>query len=151
MSDSNFKIYLDRLRGGETEKIDFSASPEFLGINERELVFKEPIVLKGETYLIHNEVVLRLSLHTIAEIPCAICNKPTPLKVAIDNFYLTMPTDELKEPIWDYSEEVREAILLEVPFVVECNEGNCPERKEIAPYLAPPRPEEEGWQPFKDL
>jgi uncharacterized metal-binding protein YceD (DUF177 family) len=151
MSDANFKIYIDRLRGGQAETIDFSSAPEFLGIKERELVFNQPVTVKGEAYLIHNEVVLKVSLRTVAEIPCLICNKPTSYPVVINNFYLTMPTSDLKEPIWDYSEEVREAILLEVPFVVECNEGNCPERKEIAPYLAPPHSEEEGWQPFKDL
>ncbi|MCB1113436.1 MAG: hypothetical protein KDK62_01635 [Chlamydiia bacterium] len=147
----NFKIFIDRLKNGVTENIAFLEDPSFLDVHERELGFFEPIQVMGEAYLIQKELVIKLTLKTKAELPCSICNKKTSFQIDVDNFYLTKPLDEIPTHIFDYSEEAREAILLEVPFVVECSQGICPERKEIEPYLAPPTSEEEGWRPFKDL
>lgn len=147
----NFKIFIDRLKKGEVEAIAFSQEPSFLGIEEKELKFHDPIQVSGEAYLVHNELVVKLSLKTKGELPCAICNRPTPFDIEVNNFYLTEPLEEIPSHIFDYSAEAREAILLEVPFVVECNEGVCPDRKDIAPYLASPSSDEGGWKPFKDL
>lgn len=153
MKENLFNIYIDRLRHGETEKIFIKTKPDFLDINEKELRFCQPVEISGEAYLANTDLVLHLAIHTVAELPCSICNETTSYPVEIKNFYFTKPLDEISSHIFDFSVEVREAILLEVPFVVECCGGKCPSRKEIAEYLAPPikKSEDDGWQPFKDL
>lgn len=151
MQENPFKIYIDRLRHGEVEKIALTLSPEFLDIQETELQFKSPVEIRGEVYLAEGELILHFHIITEARLPCAICNESTAVPVDIKKFYFTKPVTEITSHIFDFSKEVREAILLEVPFIVECCEGKCPSRKELAEYLAPPLNDEEGWQPFKDL
>ena len=153
--NKEFKIYIDRLRDGETEKISLSVDPSFMGVEERELSFGEPVMIEGETYLAENELVLNLSVKAVARLPCSICNQIVAYPIGVEKFYFTQPLAEIPAHIFDFSDLVREAVLLEVPFVVECNGGNCPSRKEIAKFLAPPHKSgdenSDGWQPFKDL
>jgi uncharacterized metal-binding protein YceD (DUF177 family) len=156
--EKEFKIYTDRLKHGESLSIDFAADPGFLQVEEPELSFRVPIDVKGEAYLADQELVLSLNISTKATIPCSVCNQKIAYPIRVEKFYFTRPLSEIPSHVFDFSETVREAVLLEVPFIVECHGGNCPERKEIAKFLAPPRTSDQdtgegahGWQPFKDL
>lgn len=147
-----FQIFIDRLHDGVVEAISFEATPDFLSVTEKELKFLDPVEISGEAYLAESELVFRLSVSTMAQMPCSICNQETKYPIQIDNLYYTKPLSEISGHTFDFSEGVREAVLLEVPFVVECNGGNCPERKNIEKFLAPPEHQDEDrWQPFKDL
>ena len=147
-----FKIYVDRLRHGETERLSLSVKPDFMSISEPELKFTDPVEVSGEAYQAEGELVLNLNLSTQARLVCAICNQEVIHPIGIKNLYITKRLSEITSHVYDFSEEIREAILLEVPFVVECSAGNCPQRKELEKFLAPPKEtEDDGWQPFKDL
>lgn len=152
MEEKAFKIYVDRLRHGEVNEISITTPPTFLHVNEPELRFRYPVSINGRAYLAESDLILNLHIQSEAEMPCSICNEWTSFPIDIQNFYLTKPVSEISSHIFDFSEDVREVILLEVPFVVECSGGKCPSRKEIEEYLAPPTDEDnDGWQPFKDL
>jgi uncharacterized metal-binding protein YceD (DUF177 family) len=132
-----FKIYIDRLRGGHEEKISETIPPDFLEIHEKDLVFSKPVVISGESYLSGDHLVIKLKIETEASIPCTICNEPTPFPIVLNHFYLTVALDEIKTHVFDCTQEIREAILLQVPPFIECHEGQCPEREVISKYLKP--------------
>lgn len=151
MSES-FRILIDRLKGGLTQKIGEAVNPSFLGPDEPELRFKEKVDIKGEAYLTDDHLIIHLKAKTRVFMPCAVCNEMIDKELKIDNFYLTQPIEEIRGACFDFSEPLREALLIELPKVVECNNGNCPERSTIAPYLRPEnRQEKTTYFPFEDL
>jgi uncharacterized metal-binding protein YceD (DUF177 family) len=68
--------------------------------------------------------------------PCLICNQDVQVKISIPNLYYTEEVAHIKGSVFDYQEVIREAILLEIPYTVECNNGDCPERAAMAEYFA---------------
>ncbi len=129
------KVYVDRLKNGHTLKIEEVISPDFLEIDEDDLVFKDPVHLKGEAYLSNDHLIIHLNIATTAILPCNICNVPVPLSIALKNIYLTKPLEEIKGAIYDVADEVRESILLQTPLFAECNNGQCPERGDLKKFL----------------
>jgi uncharacterized metal-binding protein YceD (DUF177 family) len=151
MSES-FKILIDRLKGGQTQKIEEVLSPEFLGPNELELLFASKVQIKGEAYLTDGHLILHLKASTQVSMPCAICNRMISAVLKVDNFYLTEPIEEIPSAVFDYSEALREALLIELPRTVECNQGNCTEREVLKPYLRSEAPREKTtYFPFADI
>lgn len=148
-----FKIYLDRLKGGRTQEIRGSFSPEFFGVEEEELKFERPVDAKGEAYLTEDHLVIHLSASTAAKMPCAICNEMCETPLAVNNFYHTEPLAEIHDAIFDLSGPLREALLIELPKTIECKGGNCPSRKLIAPFIRSEKRTDEGatYFPFADL
>lgn len=150
--DDTFKIYIEQLRGGEIEEISEDLSPDFLDIHEKDLVFVDPVIVEGQAYLTENDLVLHLDINTFCLVPCAICNSQVKVEIKIKGFYHAVPLEEIKSGIYNFREILRETILLEVPLSAECEQGNCPHRKEIEKYLKKTRDEEdEGYNPFIDL
>lgn len=129
------KIYIDRLKNGQTLKIEEVISPDFLDIDEDDLVFKDPVHLKGEAYLSNEHLIIHLNIATAAILPCNICNAPVQIPISIKNIYLTKLLAEIKGAIYDVADEVRESILLQTPLFAECNNGNCSERKNLKNFL----------------
>lgn len=154
MSDA-FKIYLDRLSGGQVEKIEETFDPIFLDVEEeKDLKFEIPIEVSGEAYITDEYLIIHLKVKTSAKMPCSICNEMISVPVFLKNFYHTQPVNELKSAIFDYSPALREAVLLELPKYVECKGGNCPERKNIAQYLKKddePLKDDNTYFPFADI
>lgn len=147
-----FKIYVDRLKDGQTEKIEEMAPPDFLDVHESELNFLEPVSVSGEAYLADDHLVMHLKIKTDAQMPCSICNDKLKFLIDIPDFYLAEKLEELKSPIFDYSSELREAILVQVPAYAECCNGRCPERESIKKYLKNSQPEETPHSfPFSEL
>ena len=140
------KIYIDRLVGEKTEIIREKADPSFLDIHEDELSFSMPIEIEGSSYLAGDHLILHLKAETEATLPCSICNEKVTAKILLDDFYHTALLDDCKEAVYDYSEVLREAILLEVPQFIECPQG-CPEHSAIKPYLS----KEKTHYPFGEL
>lgn len=154
MKDKRFNIHMESLRQGKTTYIDEEFPSDFLDVNEEELSFKNDVRIKGETYLAGDELILHLDLKAYGVIPCSMCNTPVDVTVEVKNFYHAEPIDEIKGGIFNYREVVREAILLDTPRFAECQQGNCPKRREMEKYLKKPSPksnEDEGYQPFADL
>lgn len=131
----NLVVYVDRLKDGQTLVIEEKISSDFLDIHESELSFPSPVTIQGKTYLADDHLVVQLSLHTTFVMPCSICNENTASPVDIKNFYHVEPLEEIKGQIFDYTELLREAILLQIPAFIECNGGNCPERNSLNTFL----------------
>lgn len=138
------KIYVDRLQGGHTEQIAEEFDPVLLQIEEQELKFPGKIQVQGEAYLANEHLVICLKIQALALMPCTICNQMVEVPLQIDKLYETVPLNELTSPIYDYQEVLREALLLELPGYIECNGGNCPERKNITGYLKKKPPTEDN-------
>lgn len=151
----NLKIYIDRLSGGQTQKIEESLSPDFLDLDEEDLVFDDPVALKGEVYIANDHLIIHLNIQTSAYLPCSICNDAVHAPISIKNLYLTRPLSEIHGAIFDLTDEVRESILLQTPLFVECNNGKCPERENIKKFLKSdqniPEVGENSHFPFADL
>ena len=133
--DDSFKIWIDRLKNGQTQKIAESLAPSFLDVQEEELQFRAPVQVKGEAYLTESELILHLNASTSAKMPCAICNKMIDIPLKIGNFYHAEPMSEIRDAIFDFRKALREALLIELPQYVECRGGNCPDRCTLKPYM----------------
>ena len=149
---SSLKILIDRLKGGQTQKIEEKLEPNFLGPDEEELHFKAKVEVKGEAYLTDGHLIIHLKASTEVVMPCAVCNRMIGADLRVDNFYHTEPIEEIKGAIFDPSDALREALLIELPKTVECKKGNCPERAAITPFLRPnARKEKTTYFPFADM
>ena len=142
------KILTDQLRDGKREKIEHILPPDFLGIQEPSLVFQSPIHLKGEAYATDEHLLLQLSAQTECEMPCSICNEMTLVPLKTEEIYHLIPFTDLKTPIFDFTELVREEIVLLIPLFVECRQGKCPDRKQVSKLMKKPSHEH---FPFADL
>jgi uncharacterized metal-binding protein YceD (DUF177 family) len=150
--NSAFKILIDRLKGGLTQKIEEGLAPGFLGSDEPELQFRSKVHVKGEAYLTDEHLVIHLKAHTKIFMPCAICNQMIEVPLEVDNFYHTQPIEEIPSAVFDYSEALREALLIELPKIVECNSGSCPARENLQPFLrSQQRSENTTYFPFADM
>lgn len=156
MTDDRFRIFVEQLREGHTEEIDETFTPAFLDVQEKDLVFEKPVRVNGQVYLADDMLVLHLDIATVAGIPCSVCNRPVEVPIAIEEFYHAVPLNEIKGAVYDFSEILRETILLEVPLLAECGDGKCPQRKVIEKFLKKEKSpgaddESEGYRPFADL
>lgn len=154
MDDEAFKIYVDQLRNGGHKEFNETFSTDFLDIHEKDLAYTDVVTVDGETYLADNDLVLHFAISASGLVPCSICNEPVPITVEIKNFYHLEPLDNIKSGIFNISEVVREAIILETPAFAECHQGKCPKRKELKKYLKEPLKTadgKEGYRPFADL
>lgn len=145
---SAFKILIDRLKGGHTQKIEERLPPTFLGPDEPELKFKNEVVIKGETYLSEAHLIIHLKAATKVLMPCAVCNQMTEIHLNADSIYHAEPIEEIRGAIFDYSDTLREALLIELPKTAECNGGKCPDRILMAPFI---RPKDRTHFPFADM
>jgi hypothetical protein len=152
---SKLKIYIDRLKDGHEEKIDETLSSDVLDVREEELAFSGQLSVSGKAYLADDHLILNLKIKSLALIPCAICNQTVEVPIVLDSFYLPKPMDELLSTIFDFTNEIREAVLLHVPAFTECSNGKCPERETIKNFLKKPdvksKIEPKANYPFADL
>lgn len=146
---SAFEILIDRLKGGQIQKIDLQADPTFLGADEAELKFSSKVVANGETYLTDEHLIIHLKATTNVHMPCSVCNEMTQIKLKVENFYHTEPIEEIKSAIFDFSDALREALLIELPRTVECNGGKCSGRTLMTLYLKSHK--ERTHFPFADM
>lgn len=128
------KIYIDRLKGGQIEKIDLILDKELLQIEEKELIFSQKISVKGQAYLTDDHLLVQLNIDTIVQVPCSICNKLIETPLIVQEFIHTETLDR-RTSIYDCLPLLREAVLLQVPAFVECSQGTCPERSTVNKFL----------------
>lgn len=132
------RIYIDRLKTGQTETISNDISSDFLEIDEQDLVFDKTLQIKAQAYLANDYLIIQFTFHIIAFIPCSICNKMTKTILNLDNTCFSIALSEIKGAIFDFTDELRSTILHLVPSFSECNQGNCPYRSFLKKYLKSP-------------
>lgn len=143
-------VYVDRLREGKRVSIEGSLPPSAMDVKEKELKFEAPITVEGEAYLADQELIIQLSAHTEALMPCAVCNEWVAVPISLERFYEAVPLADIKGRIFDWTPLMREELLLLLPNHVECSVKGCPKRKEIAPFLKDSSSDDEQ-RPFADL
>jgi hypothetical protein len=143
-----FKIYVDRLKDGDPQKIEGVFEPRILEIDEQDLQFHKPIHIASEAYTTDEDLIIRVTAWTHATMPCAICNEPTETRLSCADFYVIEPLSEIKGAVYDFTDALREGLLTEIPPKIECNQGSCPSRPVLEKYL---RKDEETSSPFKDI
>lgn len=147
--NDEFKVYVDQLRDGHEEEIDEVFPPDFIGVNEKDLIFNDPVKVQGTAYLADDSLILHFDIETQAKIACAICNAPVEVEVIINNFYHAVPLSETSG-IFDMQDILRETIILETPQFAECNEGQCSEREKLSKYLKKSSSNDDGIEPSDD-
>lgn len=146
-----FNIYIDRLYDGHTEELEEEVDPDFLEVKENDLSFSDPLFLKGEAYIADDELILHFSVTTYATLPCSICNELVKAAIQELDFYHAEPLNEIKTGVFNFKELLREVILLDAPAFAECNDGDCPRRKEIEKYLKVEGEGDDQYRPFANL
>lgn len=146
-----FRIYIDRLRDGDTEEFDQKVPPDFLDVCEEDLHFDDPVSFRGEAYFADGDLILHFFIATTATLPCSICNEPVKVPIEEFEFYHAEPVSEIKTGIFNFKELLREAVILEVPGFIECNNGNCPNRQNVSKYLKEEGGGDQVYHPFADL
>ncbi len=133
--ESPLKIFTEQLRDGKREEIEHALPPDFLAIQEPDLTFHSPIHLKGEAYATDDYLVLQLSAHTEVQMPCSICNEMTFITLKTEEIYHTIFFCDLTSTTFDFTDIVREEIVILIPQFVECQQGACPDRTQISKFM----------------
>jgi uncharacterized metal-binding protein YceD (DUF177 family) len=144
-------IFTEQLRNGKREQIDHVLPPDFFGITEADLTFHSPIYVKGEVYATDEDLILQLSAHTEVKMPCSICNEMTLVTLKTEELYHTVLLDELESTTFDFTDILREEIVILIPQYVECQEGQCPERKTLSKFMKSKAISPQNHFPFADL
>lgn len=151
-----FHIQLSTLSNDEDFSFHEEVTSTLLDINDGELNFEVTSPLSGKAYLADDHLIIQLQIELQVHMPCCICNDNAFFPIELKNHYITKPLSEVKDNIFDFSDELRQAILLEVPAFLECGDGACPKREEVKKYYKKAKKEEsekkeETYFPFQDL
>ncbi len=122
------RIYVDRLRQGETQEITHCYEP-----NELELS-TSPVTVQIRAYSTDDHLILHLDIETTAQIPCKICNDPINVPIKIENQTHVEPHENIRSRVYDFTPLVKENLILALPQFAEC-EGDCPERANLKDFL----------------
>lgn len=145
-------IYADRLKNGHEERIEEEVDSSLLAIDEPGLHFAPTITISGKATRVDDELILQLTLSTIATLPCSICNEQTDVPITVKECIFTYPLSSIPSHVFNYTEAVREAILLNTPNYIECHGGTCPERETIKKFMHTDKGADPHAQfPFSDL
>ena len=128
------KVHTGRMKEGKAEVFSGDIQANSLLPNESDLLFPESLHLSGEAYLAGDHLIIKLEAKTSAELPCAVCNTPSKVPITLHDFYHAEPLEEISSGVFDFSDLLREDLLLELPQFTECK-GSCPERENIVKYL----------------
>lgn len=145
-------IYTDRLNDGKQESFKGKVSFESLFEGgENAIEGAAGIEVEGKAYIASDFLIIHASIKAPLKLACSICSAMTPQIIHIKDHYLTKPLEEIPHKVFSLKPLFREAILLQLPSVVEC-EGNCPERQWAKQYMSPCKDEaQNSYHPFADL
>lgn len=138
MIDQNFIINTDRLRKSKDlkHKVDCIVPSGFLESEEEDISFGDTVSIKGEIYIVDDQLILHFNVGAVAMSACNICTGEAKTPIEINDFYHLEDLTQIKGPYFDFSTVLRDEIFLEVPQFTECNGGTCPDRELIKPYLS---------------
>ena len=128
------KIYTDRMRDGQGDSFKGTISTDTLIPKELDVALSDNIEISGEAYLAGDHLILKLKAEATAKIPCSICNELVAVPITLDDFYHTEPLESIPAGVFDFSELLRNDLLLELPQFAEC-QGKCPEREGIKKFF----------------
>lgn len=158
MEVDHFTIYVERLAEGAVEHVNLSVPADFLEVNEADLSYQSPILLKGQAYIAENELVMCFDIQAVANMRCTLCSEAVEVPIDIKKVYFAEPLETMKSGLFSFKDLVRETILLETPRFVKCGGQICQREDQISKYLktkeSPSKQghdDEDGYHPFADL
>lgn len=122
-----FTILIDRLQDGQIQKLEESVAPAFLELHETELSFSQPVRFHGKAYTTGEHLIVIVEAETTCLVPCSTCNETFSYKIRLSPLTLAIDLDELRGHRYNFREELRTALLLEVPAFPKCAQhgGSC--------------------------
>lgn len=133
--NDNFVIYIDRLLQGDKEVASFEAEPSFLEINELDLSFEDKVEIDFEAYVADSHLILHFDVRTSCVVPCNLCNQKVRKAISLNGEYYTIPLKEITSRTYNFKDEIRESILLEIPGYYQCSDPACPGKEALKKYL----------------
>lgn len=148
----HFEIFIDRLKDGEELAIDELLDPSCLDLAEDdELTASSPIQVQGRVYAASDWVVIDAKVSTSVGMKCAMCNDPFTYAIELPRFFDEKEISTIENGKWDIQKELREAILLEIPFFALCNGDSCHNIAEIQQFIRTEQASKRGEnKPFLD-
>ena len=144
--------------GGDEEVIfENWLSPAFFELPEGdELMALSDIAVSGKAYWTSGWIMVEANAKVIMSLPCSMCNERTECTVELPLWEQTFPEERASEGTLDVTEELRGALLLEVPSFVKCGGDECKNIEDVRQYLVSSDPMsdddgEERNQPFLSL
>ncbi len=151
----NTIIELSILQSGEEKEIEAEFPSSFMALDGKELLFTGPIHVKGKIYLAGDALIFQFSAKGAYKLSCKVCNTDVNSELQVKNVIYAEDVEEIKNFRFDYAPALRETLFLELPDVIECSQGHCPEREHIKKYLKEERKEDEkseiSYHPFSSL
>lgn len=129
-----FEIPIASLSHDGDIKLEECVEVSALDLKDSEVMFISPLKLNGKAYLADNHIIIAVDAEIDIALSCTICNGDAKKTIVLENHYITKPLAEIKEPKFNYFDDLRQAIFLEVPPYLECEGGQCPKREELKPY-----------------
>jgi len=148
--DPQLFIYLDRLIEGKEQSLDETLPSNVFFKNEKDLKFSSDMKICGKAYITTDHLLVDISAKIEADMPCIICQKDVPFQLEMEKQTLTIPLEEIKNKVYDYTSLIRESLLLQLPQTKECK-GGCPDRSSIEPFLVKDDENIEKHFPFAGL
>ena len=128
-------IYTDRLRDGESQEFSGQCTAKEIELGDAELRFTSPIDFQIRAYATDDHLLIHMTVNTVAQIPCKICNDWTDIKIEFENQTQATPLSEIRSRVYDFTPLLIENIVLELPQFTEC-QGDCPEREALKSFLS---------------
>ena len=149
-------IRIDGSADGEPTLFEEQLDPAFLDLLKGdELVPSSEVQVRGTAYRTGEWVVVEGEVETTMSMPCAMCNEQTVFSVGPLSWKADSPVTDVKNGMLDLTETLREAVLLEVPYVVKCGGKVCRNEQTVRQYLVSDEhridESDEGNQPFRSL
>ena len=146
-------VYLERLVSGRKQEFDELVEPDLLNLSDETLTFQDPVYVKGEAYLAEGWLILHLSVDTKVTVPCSLCNEPVAIDISVKGLIEEEAVETIHGGVFDFSDRIREVVLLEVPFYPQCGGAECSNRKDVEKYLAKNKDQgQDHWHhPFSEL
>jgi uncharacterized metal-binding protein YceD (DUF177 family) len=141
---------------GEETLFEERLDPDFLDLPEGdELVPSSKVEVRGTAYRAGEWIVVEGRVETSMSLPCATCNEQTVFPIGPFVWKIDVLATNVKNGMLDLTEELREAILLEVPHLVKCGGEVCRNESTVRQYLVSDEhrtdENDERYQPFRSL
>ena len=149
-------IRIEGSTDGEETLFEEQLALDFLDLPEGdELVPSSKVEVRGKAYRTGEWIVVEGKVETSMSLPCAICNERTEFPIGPFAWEIDVSATNVKNGMLDLTEELREAILLEVPYLVKCGGEVCRNESSVRQYLVSDEhrtdENDERHQPFRSL
>jgi uncharacterized metal-binding protein YceD (DUF177 family) len=155
MSSERFCLRIDGCVGEERTHFEEILPPSFVDLPEGdECVVCSPITVCGSVYRTEDFLFFEAKVDTAIQMPCSTCTELFTYPIHIDSWKIQEQASLIKEGFWDLTEQLREAIVVEFPFIAKCGNEVCKNFDTIKPYLKTAEMEDDALRthrPFQSL